>query len=503
MPNGDTGNGTPPDIATITVTVTDIKCADPPTELPFQTLDPFFRDLFCQFNKQWGLGRWTSELLAGALVTICAAVMGVSHVVLLILNPFITALAETVFVALDTLRKELDPSFALLASSVLNELLGTDFTVNHLAAGADINAHLARAQEIGVLFHKQLLSEFMADTGMTLNPDATFTEPSGPTTTERELISPMSGVRAAARFTGLAINFATANGIIATIAGLVPEVHLDEIRTIGEEVAKNLGLGRLQRLALAPIVQILLAEPYKWFINEVARPTQFSPAEVVNPFTGAVMEPALIWRSLARAGLSDDKIAALLELHRKKVTEAELLTLFEGGHYDQSQVLAGLKRLGYDDPTGATKLETMHLQAQRPFQDEVRVAAVQAFADGHIERDELQGIVNSMPLSEDEKALVMLAADYKRKVPTKHLTLAELDTAFSEGIIDLSEYTDHLTKLGYSDDDQSILLLIELTKLKAAAAKAAAAAARNSAKAAKKAGAPSTSPLPTPDQLSP
>lgn len=498
MSNGDQGNGVPPDIPTITVTVTDIKCPDSPTELPFQTLDPFFRDLFCQFNKQWGLGRWTSEILAGLLVTASAAVMVIAHIVLIILNPFVLGLSQVVFQFLDSLRKELDSSFALLASSVLNELLGTDFTVNHLASGSDVNAHLARAQEIGFLFHRQLLVEFLQSTGITL--DATgggFSEPTGPIGAG-EKISPMSGVTAAARFSGLAINFATANGIIATLAGLVPEVHLDEIREIGEEVAKNLGLGRLQRLALAPIVQILLAEPYKWFINEVARPTQFGLGEVVNPFSGAVMKPDLIWRSLARAGYSDDKIQAVLDLHRKKIAESDILTLFEGGHFNDQDVQDALKRLGYDDSDAARKFEADHLRAQRTFQDELRAAAVQSYADGHILRDELQGIVNSMPLSDDEKALVMLAADYKKKVPTKHLTLAELQSAFDQAIIDLAEFTDHLTNLGYSDDDQSILLLLTLNKEATAKAKAAAAAARAAAKAAKGSGAPAQTPLPPP-----
>ena len=496
MPNGDQGTPGPPDIATISVTVTDIKCPDTPTELPFDTLDPFFRDLFCQFNKQWGLGRWTSEILAGLLVTISAAVMVLSHVVLIILNPFITGLAQVVFTFLDSLRKELDQSFALLASSVLNELLGTDFTVQHLASGTDINAHLARAQEIGVLFHRQLMSEFLANTGMTLNPDASFSEPTGPTTGNVELITPMSGVRAAARFSGLAINFATANGIIATLAGLVPEIHLDEIREIGEEVAKNLGLGRLQRLALAPIVQILLAEPYKWFINEVARPTQLKLGEVINPFSGSIMPASLIWRSLAREGYSDDKIAALLELHRKKPGETDILTLFEGGHYDDARVQAELKRLGYDDTGSAVKFEADHLKAQRPYQDEVRAAVTTAYADGHIERSELEGIINSMPLSADERALVLLAADYKRRVPNKHLTVAQLEAAFEQGILDLQEFTDQLTTQGYAPDDQDVLLLLTLNKLnkqKEAAAAKTARAARQAAK-----GGGGTPPPPTP-----
>lgn len=482
MSNGDQGTEGPPDISTIKVEVKEIRCPDTPTELPFQTLDPFFRDLFCQFNKQWGLGRWSSEILAGLLVTASAAVMVIAHVVLIILNPFVLGLSQVVFQFLDSLRKELDSSFALLASSVLNELLGTDFTVQHLAAGSDINAHLARAQEIGFLFHRQLLVEFLQSTGITLDAaGGSFSEPTGPAGAG-EKITPLSGVRAAARFSGLAINFATANGIIATLAGLVPEVHLDEIREIGEEVAKNLGLGRLQRLALAPIIQILLAEPYKWFINEIARPTQFKLGEVVNPFAGSVMPPELLWRSLAREGFSDDKIAAVIELHRKKPGESDILTLFEGGHYDDATVQAQLKRLGYDDTGASTKFEADHLRAQRPFQDEVRSAVVTAYADGHIERTELEGIINSIPLSADEKALVLLAADYKRKVPNKHLTVAQLESAFEQGILDLAEFTDALTTLGYSPDDQNVLLILTLLKLKKLEAAAAAKAARGGGK---------------------
>lgn len=489
MSNGDQGAPGPPDISTISVTVTDIKCPDTPTELPFQTLDPFFRDLFCQFNKQWGLGRWTSEILAGLLVTASAAVMVIAHVVLIILNPFVLGLSQVVFTFLDSLRKELDSSFALLASSILNELLGTDFTVSHLASGSNVEAHLQRAQEIGLLFHRQLLVEFLQSTGITLDPAAgTFSEPSGPTGAG-EKISPMSGVRAAARFSGLAINFATANGIIATLAGLVPEVHLDEIREIGEEVATNLGLGRLQRMALKPIIQILLANPYAWFINEVARPTQFKLGDVVNPFSGAIMRDSLIWRSLAREGYSDDKISALLELHRKKPGEADLLTLFEGGHYDGDRVQAELARLGYDKDSAAVKFESDHLKAQKPYQDEVRAAVVTAFADGHTERAELESIINSMPLSPDEKALVLLAADYKRKVPNKHLTVGELETAFAQGILDLTQFTDQLTRLGYSPDDQDVLLILTLNKLEKQKEAAAAKAAR-AAKAATKAGTP-------------
>lgn len=495
MPNGDQQNCPPPVDTTIRVTTTAMAGPSKPTDVPWKKVEDYVRETRMILEDTWGMPGTVAHIIAGLCGWVAAAVIIASHVAILLLKPFLPELAGTVFAVLDDVRKALDPEFAQLSVAVLNELLGTDFTVDKFPQGEDVASHLERAEEIGYLFHKQLMSEFLANTGVTLGPGGPqFTEPTGPSGAG-EKITPIGGVRAAARFSGLAINFGTATGIIATIGGLVPEVHLDEIREIGEQVAKNLGLGRLQRLALAPIVQILLAEPYKWFINELVRPTQFGLGEVVNPFSGAVMPVELIWRDLARAGYSDDKIQAVLELHRKKLSEADLATLFSAGHIDQGTLQQSIQRLGYSQPDALQKSEVDRIEKVRPYFDELRAAAVSAYADGHIQRDELQGIVNGLPLSDEEKAYIMLAADYKRKVPSKHLTLAQLDTALADGIIDLQEYTDHLTLQGYSDDDQSILLLLELVKIDNAKAKAAATAARANAKTVKKSGG-SASPLP-------
>lgn len=497
MSNGNGGVPSPVDQPQITVNVYDTAGPDLLTDLPRAQLEQYYRDTFDILNHKFQVPSWIAAPIAGAVYSSACAFLILVHIAIILVQPFLPAFGGVVFQVLDQLRKTLDPQFAQFSVAVLNELLGTDFNLSHLPQGEDVNSHLARAEEIGLLFHRQILREFLASTGISLDPaTSSFSEPTA-ATGAGERITPMSGVSAAARFTGLAINFGTATGIIATIGGLVPFAHLDEIREIGEEVAKNLGLGRLQRLALAPLVQILLAEPYRWFINEVARPTQFGLGEVVNPFSGSVMDASLIWRDLARAGYSDDKIQAVLELHRKKSNEADLLTLFEGAQLTYQGVLTGLKRLGYDDPDQVTKAEADHLRAQRPFYDELRSAAVTAYADGHIDRNELQSVVSGLPLSSDEQAIVLTTADYKKKVPSKHLTLAEIQSAFESGFFSLADFTTQLTALGYSDDDQSTLLILTLEKQAKATAAAAAKAAKAAATAAKAAGAPAVSPLPT------
>jgi len=314
-------------------------------------------------------------------------------------------------------------------------------------------------------------------------------------------VSPEQGDAAVRSFLGFVLSFSVRQGNIAFLTSLIPEEFRfgDGFREYGELMAKNLGLGRLTRLVLRPLVTTLAATPFQWKLNELYRPTQLKLADVVNPFSGAVMDAKLIWADLAREGYSDDKIQALLELHRKKLSEADLSTLFSAGHIDQATLQQRIQRLGYTLEDAQQRAEVDRLDKVKPYFEELRAAAVGAYANGHIQRDELKGIVDGLPLTTEVKTYIMLAADYKRRVPTKHLTVAQLEAAFSEGIIDLTEFTDHLTVQGYSDDDQSVLLLLTLLKLAKAADAAKAKAARSAAAAAKKAGKP-TSPLPTPAQ---
>src|SRR5229473_2494040 len=312
-------------------------------------------------------------------------------------------------------------------------------------------------------------------------------------------VSPEQGDAAVRAFLGFVLSFAVRQGNIAFLTSLIPEEwrFADGFREYGELMAKNLGLGRLTRLVLKPLVTTLAATPFQWKLNELYRPTQLKLADVVNPFTGTVMQAKDIWADLAREGYTDDKIKALLELHRKKLSEADLSTLFSAGHIELEELQRLIQRLGYTLEDAQRKAQVDRIDKVRPYVDELRSAAVTAYADGHIDRKELEGIVDGLELTTEEKTYILLAADYKRKVAKKHLTLAVLEQAFNEGIIDLTEFTDHLTVQGYSDDDQSILLLLTLEKLAKVKEKAAAAAARSTAKAAKKAGG-SASPLPPP-----
>ena len=474
VPAPPTGDGTGTVDSPISINVPATAPPDTPTDLPKKHFEKYYRDVASHLETNMSVPHWAAQLIGGMHLLPVTAAMSTKDIFIAVLKDFILAVGTIVFKALDEIRTFLDPEVARFAVLVLNELLGADLEPSHLSQGDGIQAHLQRAEVVGGLFHNQLLSEF--------NTSGTVT--------------PESGVKAARRFTGLAINFGTATGVIAALGGLAPFIHLDEVREIPEEVAKNLGLGRLQRLALAPLIQILLAEPYKWWINEKARPTQFKLQDIVNQFTGNFIPRETIYKSLAWEGYSDDKIEALIELHRKKLAEQDLFFLFTQGVHTDDEVLQYLKRLGYTDQDAADRKETEYLRAQEPYQKELVAAVTNAYAEAHIDRAELEGIINSAIKLENERAIALLIADYKRKVPTKHLTLAELESAFEQGILDLTEFTDYLTRLGYSPEDQQTIELLTLLKLKKIEEAAKAKAAKAAASAAKKG--KTTPPPPTP-----
>jgi len=437
----------------------DIAPPDTPTDLPRDHITKYYRDAYNELRKM-GVPGFAAAIVAGLLAApSCWIVVG-KDVLLIVLKVLLPSWGATVLDALDDMRKALDPEFGNLAVGVLNELLGTDLAVTSMPLGIGEGDHLARAKTLGALLHDQLTKQFL---------------PSGPVTAD-------SGAAAAETFTGLMINFGTATGIMGLIGGLVPVIHLDEIREVGEMVAQNLGLGRLGRQALRPLIQATVEEPYKWKIYSQARPTLLSAADLVNPYTSQVIDPTLVHDQLSRQGYADNLISALIELHQKKLAETDYFTLVAMGLKTQDDAIAYMQKLGYSLADAQLRYDVEYLRHEHAAQQLLIGAAMQAYELGHIQRDELLGLVKVAYPLENEQGLIMLAADYKRRTPSKHLTLAEITDMLDKNVISLDEFENYLTTWGYSADDALNLKIWTLEKLQAKDAAAAAKAAKTAAK---------------------
>lgn len=454
-PGGDQGlPGGPP----ITSETFDIAPGSVQSDFARAHFDLYLRDVYNILNKTYHLPAWISGLVSASIAVPVAFALMFKDLALAILKVFLPPFALVALSVIDDLRKTLDKEFAQLAVSVLGELLGADLDPTQIPVSGDFKGHIARAKVLGQIFHSLLVAEFQTSTPL----------------------QPQDGVNNAEVFTGLSINFGTATGIIAALGGLFPEVHLDEMREIGELVAKNLGLGRLTRLAIQPLIKTLVQEPYAWAFNLKYRPTQLTLGDVVNPYAQTIMPADLVHQSLAQLGYSDDKIAALLRLHAKTVTASDVWDLKNRGILSADQATELYKRIGWLEPDIPTFEEVELLKSEASYEKDALNAAGDAYRFGNITRDELATMAKSLLHRDDLAALFMMAQDYKRKVPHRSLTVAQLESAFADGYIDLDEFDSRLATMGYSDEDVGILRYLTLLKLQKSEAAAAAKASKAS-----------------------
>jgi len=453
-----TGNGLP----TYQIATATIGPPDTPTDFPRQHFDKYFRDVYVSMN-QYNLPDWVHALITGMIVAPIWGFLMAKDVALAVLQVIVPPFATAALSVIDGLRKTMDTQFAEMAVVVLNELMGSDYAPSDIPVGSSMSDHLARADRVGGIFHNLLLQEFQ---GMST-------------------LQPTDGVNAAKRFSGLVINFGTATGIIAVLGGLFPWVHLDEIRQIGEEVARNLGLGRLHRLAIEPLIKILMQVPYTWYLNLQFRPTQFSLGDVVNPFTSVTMPASTVHDSLAKLGYSDDKIAALITLHQKRLTYPDLYSLVKAHLITADDYQKRAEEMGIPQPDIPIWEFVEEEKLIKTYTDAVLSAASTAFHDGHITLDELTQVATQYIPDAAPRQLFLAAEQYKAKVPSKKLTLAEIQKLLETGVIDISDFDTYLDTLGYSVQDSAWLRLQTLETLQADQAKAAAKAASAAAKAAK------------------
>jgi hypothetical protein len=389
---------------------------------------------------------WWSGLL-GQVGNLAAMLV---QLVALILTP----LAQAVLEGIEALRKGIDPSVGILAQEVLSEFLGADLTAADLPLGLGTGDHIQRSRAIGALLYNQLESEFAPAAGGQLVPT---TQP-------------------AETFSGLAINFGLASGIMGVIGAAIPYGHFEELRELGEEVATNIGLGRLVRRALTPLIQILVAQPATWAINTKYLPTQFKEADLVNPYAAAVMPHDQIFKAMNLLGYSNDKIQAFIQLHQKKLTPHDVKILMDNGFWDAPTGQAYISKLGWPTELVDTVMLLEELREDKAWYNKLIDEMETEVKNGRVTIDEFTQVLNGLPYSQVVKDTIIATVNYKVKAHVAHaphaLSEGELVQGFEAGLLTATDLTDRWTKLGLSDQDQTVrmaLILLRLSRLETVA----------------------------------
>lgn len=231
-------------------------------------------------------------------------------------------------------------------------------------------------------------------------------------------------------------------------------------------LTEALGLGRLSRSVLAPLVNTTVVVPATWAIHKTYRPTLLGTAEAVHQYMRGRWTVDRMNEELSRHGLSQDRIDAIVSVNKLHLTTAEIA---EGLHYlawPRDQAVLLLRDAGYDDDTAARILAIDQLRRQQAEFVKVADAAIDAYGRGQIDDNILNTAIRNVTLDPVIASAMRDRAATLRTFRQHPLSEAQLEHAVKRSIIPMSEYRAGLRRLGYDEESIGVLEFIVRDEIK-------------------------------------
>lgn len=384
---------------------------------------------------------------------------------------------------------EKNSSFYDLAAAILGDLTGVEVDAQALKDSTFGSGRIAGMKTFGGDLYDLLEEEFKPASGSIDTGD------DGP----------------AKAFLGFLMNFAIRQGNIETLTSMLPESWRigDGFRAYGELMAKNLGLGRMARRALQPLIQILVSDPLMYKLQRDYRPKRIGASPAIKKFfrdptfeadmreelaqegysddriddlitdLRPLLSPrdiidhafrfgnttvgiggsstATVQDELAQRGYSTDDVQRLIEVQRPVLKEQEIALLFTGGIMDHETASSYMAKLGYDSDTAELALQAHSLLHNR--QRKLGLGELKkAFKDNVIDLLELKAHLSSQGFSDDDIQIITLDLLAPATGKVRQLSLAEIKAGYKAGVLTATQAHDHLKALGYTDSDVAVII---------------------------------------------
>ena len=374
--------------------------------------------------------------------------------------------SEAVIVSLMTnAQSQNTPGFYLLVSKLLSDLLGVDVPAASATPISQGGAPTGAMAQVGGALINQLISEFV---------------PSG-------TLDPTKGLDALNAFMGFVISFSVREANTTFWSDLIAPERLESIRDLCVETAQNVGLGRLSRLALRPIVQILGVTPATWQLNAQYRPTRLKDVDLVELLRRGLVTQQQFTSEMQYLGYRDTDTAALLGKLAHPLAPAGLMEKILAGATDLPGAVAYLQAYGYtpqeaNDAMGAADFQRVqvHWQAilaqlisdvvagKLPLQYAIGVpTVVQSGISGQLSAPVTQwgGMLALLPFSDEERNVIGNYLIWTMSNPGTLLTETELTDSLTNGFITLVDWVNGMARYRYSPDQLNVLQETALLKL--------------------------------------
>jgi hypothetical protein len=326
------------------------------------------------------------------------------------------------------------PGMQAVVKNSLGHVFGlpTGSTGRKVASGVSGDAMGA---QIGTMILNALKSGAPASAGKTLQPDDT----------------------AAKNFLAMLAKLGVEGWIDGFIAEAIGGGHFASVLELVPIMNEVLGLGRLSRRALAPLVKILVADPYTWKLHLDYRPALWSESLAIRQYLHGKMKKADLDTALGKHGHSSDIIDAMIDHAQPELSTEEFEYLVAHAQQSVAKYTDRLTAQGWKDSELRYKANLPEQRVIDRIQFKRWDAIVEAFGRGDIDDVRLEEENKTIPASEEIRSLMLGDAHLRRDLHPKHLTLGEVQTMIKAHVMNLDDLRTWMTRENYPVEEQSLL----------------------------------------------
>jgi len=408
----------------------------PPSEQPEQW-DKVGQQFAVAFAETLGRMDWAKGV-ASILADTVGQLLGVAFTLTV---PIGTGLAKGIAQAEDLVA----PSLAPIAAAAASDMFGVDVPESVFASKRNRGGRTSAADALG----RGILEK--------IKGGATTIEP---------------GSAGAERYLGMVLNMALEGWyqgwFFEFMTSLVPGFDIGQIESFAElddTLAQALGLGRLSRRVLGPIVNATVVTPLEWQVNKTYRPNLLSESMAVRQFLRGKWNRPQLDEELARQGWSAERIQAYVDQASHAFSPADVRQFVEREYWDRTKGLEHLKVQGYTDQEAEDALRLGGLARIEQLEGQIAAAAIGAYAAGNIDRSTFDGILARGVNNVAERALYTELAEVRAAVSQTDLSHSEVRTAVKKGILTTADYRAWLERNRYMPAAAAALELLLRTEI--------------------------------------
>jgi hypothetical protein len=228
---------------------------------------------------------------------------------------------------------------------------------------------------------------------------------------------------------------------------------------LDDVMSANLGLGRINRRILQPLVDAIIVDPFTAQLNSRFRATQLSEAQLVRAFNVGWIGEAEFFQAMAERGWSRERAGFLRDTMSPAPSASDLGRFYELGYIDEERIEKELQRAGYG-PEWARMFRAGIVQDRlRAQADKTEALAVDMYAEREIDEQKLAGLLQSAGRSAAEVEAISGYARLRRSRP-KAISKGDIEAAFTRGIANLDQLRRFYQLEGY--DGETITILEQL-----------------------------------------